>query len=160
MYTPSLNKQSGFFGFPLPNNRHLRYLAAEPMWTGSSEKLAEEFELEKVPAYPIAFSPPVNFPRILSQLSAFTMHPRPQEHCTIPELLKDEENLVRYVVPAECKSFLIRDLAALKITRRTLYPDLDGLCACLGLHNSSFVVAYTPPKPPLCGGLYNDSSSN
>jgi hypothetical protein len=86
MYPPDLNEKSGL-GLPLPNSRHLRYLASEPMWARGSEKLAEELKLEKVPEYPIAFSPPMNFPRMVSQLSAFTIHPRPRKDCTIPELL-------------------------------------------------------------------------
>jgi hypothetical protein len=53
MYPDQLNLCSGIPGIPLPNHPSINYLAAEPL-SNNLKKLAEEFNLEKFPKYPIA----------------------------------------------------------------------------------------------------------
>ncbi len=152
MYPDALNELSGFFGRALPKTRILRYLASEPM--RNPEELKEELRLNYTPNYPIAIQPSMNFSRMVSQLSVFTIHPEPSPNCTITDLLQEEENLVRYIIPANCKHKLLQDLAALGITPRTLRPDLDSLSATL--KQESRIQLYAPPAPPSCDGEWDD----
>jgi len=111
--------------------------------------LIQKLHLNKIPQFPIALYPPVHFQRLAAQLSTFTIHPEPKEGNTIPELLDDEKKLVRYIIPAAVKHQLFCDLNALCITRRALFPDLDGLSHTIVDYYSRF-LAYTPPQPPRC----------
>ena len=149
MYPSKLNKYSGFDGISLPNNPNLLYLASEPMHNNPSS-LAKDLKLSKVPEYPLAFQPPFHFPRMVAQFSVFTIHPKPKPGNTIPDLLTNEKHLVRYVVPRSSKKKLLQDLAALGVTARTLFPDLDHLSETIV--QDHYVVAYSPPEPPKCGG--------
>jgi hypothetical protein len=88
----------------------------------------------------------MNFARMVAQLSKFTIHPTPQQGNSIPELLPDAINLVRYIIPANSKEKLLRDLAALGVTQGTLFPDLDSLSVDIVYEHK--VIAYTPPEPP------------
>lgn len=145
LYPEALNEHNGYFGLPLPNCKILRYLAAEPSYN-NPKKLAEKIELDEIPQYPHAVDPPLHFPRMVAQLSTFTIHPRPKLSKTIPEVMTDEKNLVRYKIPAGCKKKLLDDLVALGITKMTLFQDLDSLSHdIIQAHN---VVAYSRPKPP------------
>ncbi len=92
-----------------------------------------------VASYPIALLPPMTFPRIVSQLSAFTIHPPLHNHNSIPELLTQEIHLVRYIIPAKRKVHLRQDLAELGIMRRTLFQDLDSL-------SISIIEEYDAPR--------------
>lgn len=145
IYPPALNKHNGYFGLPLPRCSILKYLAAEPHHN-NPQKLSDEFGLKEIPKYPHAIDPPLHYPRMVAQLSAFTIHPRPQAQCTIPEIMTDEELLVRYIIPSGCKKKILSDLAALGITRITLFPDLDSLSHDIVQEHN--IVAYSPPKPP------------
>ncbi len=153
MYPDALNERSGFFGIALPNSRKLRYLASKPV-RNNPEELKEELKLKEIPKYPLAIQPSMNFSRMVSQLSVFTIHPEPLPNCTIPDLLQEKENIVRYIIPANSKGELLRDLAALGITPRTLRPDLDSLSATL--KQESRIGAYGPPAPPPCDGEWDD----
>ncbi len=155
MYPHELNKHSGFYGLPLLNNPILRYLAMEPMHT-NPDKLAKELGLDSVPKSPIAIQPALYFPRIVTQLSTFTIHPKPKEGNTIPDLLSDKRHLVRYIVPKSSKEHLLEDLAALRVTARTLFPDLDHLSDTIV--RDHHVVAYSPPAPPVCGGEWRSDA--
>ena len=149
MHPENLNRPSGVDGILLPRSAILRFLAGEPRWNKSLDELAQEVGLPVVPNNPVAFRPPMRFNRMVAQLSTFTIHPEPKptgRGATIPELLQDEEHLVRYIVPASCKGTIFRDLAALGITRASLFPDLDGLSRTIVDEHK--VLAYTPPKPP------------
>jgi len=157
MYPDALNGRSGRFGIDIPKNRSLRYIATEPV-CGNPERLKEELELVDIPKYPLAIQPSMNFSRMVSQLSTFTIHPKPLPNCTIPDLLQDEENLVRYIIPANSKGKLLTDLAALGITPRTLRPDLDSLSATI--KQEARIVAYGPPAPPPCDGEWDDEVEN
>ena len=153
MYPDTLNKRSGPFGRAIPKNRILRYLASEPV-CNNPEELKEKLKLKEIPKYPLAIQPSMNFSRMVSQLSAFTIHPEPLPNCTIPDLLKDKESLVRYIIPANNKGKLLKNLAALGITPKTLRPDLDSLSATL--KQEARIVGYRPPNPPPCDGEWDD----
>jgi hypothetical protein len=82
---------------------------------------------------PVAFLPPAVNPRIISQSSAFTIHPLSDiESNGIINLLdtKDDmahQSLCRYKVPKECKNEIRENLRAIGITERFLFQDLDSL---------------------------------
>ncbi len=160
LYPNALNAKSGIPGISLSGNPHVRYLAGEPGFS-NREKALEELMLGQIPKFPIAFRPPLESLRMYSQFSTFTIHPQPQEQCTIPKLLEDETHLVRYVIPMESKEQIQRDLRNLKITRTVLFPDLDTLGASLNPENDPAnigAIAYSPPRPPSCGGEHNAES--
>jgi len=145
LYPQALNEHNGNFGLPIPRCKILRYLAAE-LNHNNPQKLAEEIGLNKIPQYPYAVDPPLYFPRMVAQMSAFTIHPRPKPSQTIPDILTEETKLVRYIIPAKCKKKFFSDLSALGITRMTLFQDLDSLSHdIIQEHN---ILAYGPPKPP------------
>ena len=108
--------------------------------------LIKELRLNKIPNHPLAVEPPMSFPRMVAQLSTFTIYPRPEPGNSIPEILTDEKYLVRYIIPGSSKERLRRDLAALGITRGTIFPDLDSLSTDTVYDHQ--VVAYSPPVPP------------
>jgi hypothetical protein len=145
LYPEALNKHNGYFGLPIPRCKILKYLASEPSHN-NSEKLAEQIGLKSIPLYPHAVDPPLHFPRMVTQLSAFTIHPRPKLSQTIPEIMTEETNLVRYTIPAGFKGKLLSDLAALGITKMTLFQDLDSLSYDIVQEHN--VIMYSPPKPP------------
>jgi len=145
MYPYALNRRSGFDGIPTPNNPIMKFLAGEPSHN-SPERLAKELGLNAIPRHPIAVQPPMQFARMVAQLSTFTIHPRPTPGGTIPELLCDPQNLARYIIPRDRKRQLLLDLSALGIGRRSLFPDLDALCQSIVTKHK--FVAYTPPEPP------------
>jgi hypothetical protein len=62
-------------------------------------------------------------------------------------MLPDGEHLVRYVIPEETQGALKAHLLALRITKRTLFPDLDSLVDTIDYEYQTF-IAYTPPKSP------------
>lgn len=145
LYPEALNKHNGYFGLPLPRCKILNYLAAEPSHN-DPKKLAEELGLKKIPQYPHAVDPPLHFSRMVTQMSAFTIHPRPVKGYTIPDIMTEEKHFVRYLIPSSCKRRMLSDLAALGISRMTLFPDLDSLSHdVIQEHN---IVAYSPPEPP------------
>lgn len=157
MYPDELNKCSDLDHILALDDRIVLYLAEETLCDTEGDKKALLSNLlgrSKGYDNPIAFLPAMNFPRMISQLSAFTIHPKPSSGHTIPELLSDERHLVRYIIPHDHKFELIQDLAALGITRRTLYQDLDSLC--VDLKQEARVGLYSPPNPPRCSGKYKE----
>jgi FRG domain len=80
------------------------------------------------------FTPPPFDPRILLQSGVFTYHPEPNVPLS-PEPVHDLHgltpdhglNLVRFVVQADMKPILKRQLDEIGINRKSLFPDLDGL---------------------------------
>jgi hypothetical protein len=82
----------------------------------------------KFPQYPIPFMPPRTFQRQASQLSAFTIHPRPTIGNSIEEILdNNEKDRFRSVIPYKSKEKLRKELDDLGITRRMLFQDLESL---------------------------------
>lgn len=113
---------------PMPNNPELLYLVKEPMVPiCERDSLAKELGLQEPLEQPIAFSPPAYFRRMFTQLSTSTIHPKPQPGKSIPELLKNDSGLARYVIPKECKEDLREKLECLGIRECTLFPNLDSI---------------------------------
>jgi FRG domain len=65
-------------------------------------------------------------PRMLAQMSRFTLHPH---HAAMEVLPASEPWLRRYVIPREEKAKIRAQLAALGIRRSNLFPDLSSLAA-------------------------------
>lgn len=149
MYAQALNTRSGVPGDPTPNNPHLRFLAREPL-VQDPKGLARELGISKIPTLPLAVLPPLEFPRLVTQSSRFTIHPRPVGGSTISELLKQPKHLVRYIIPSRYKAQLLENLSALEITHATLFPDLDALS--VSLRQQARVIAYNPVPPPKASG--------
>jgi hypothetical protein len=117
-------------GLATIDNTIVQYLAAEPMYLKTDEAQTiqlDDYGLTTPPKYPIAIQSPLYLPRMVSQFSTFTIHPRPQENYTIPEVLKDEKDLIRFTIPSKSKSKILRELYLLGFRRQTLYQDLDSL---------------------------------
>ncbi|SRR6266568_5589140 len=151
MFPDLLNERSDVGrGFPLLNNPVLQYLVEEPL-VHDIEANARVRGLREVPRRPIALRPATTFPRMVAQLSVFTIHPKPQAGHTVPDILPEADLLVRYIVPAGGKRQLMNDLQALGVSRRTLFPDLDALSKTIEREHMT-TIAYTPPRPPPCGG--------
>ena len=133
-------------GFPMIINPVLQFLVQEAHKPDPT-KLVEELRLPRKPDLPVALRPTVSFPRMISQMSMFTIHPSPSHGKSITEALDKEEHLVCYVIPASKKAELQMDLRALGITRRSLFPDLDALSQTI-VYEYQHILAYNPPKPP------------
>lgn len=155
LFPKSLNKHaSGSFGFPIiGNDPVVEFLAEEPYWEGPPEILAERLELESPVIKPVAFRPRRSFARMVVQSSTFTIHPRPSQGNTIPDILADNKHLARWIIPAETKQSLRDALIALGITHVTLFPDYEGLSKTL--IESARHVGYGPPEPPQCAGPFD-----
>jgi len=146
LHPESLNRKIGENAIFLSRAPIVEYFAEESHCIDKAT-LAQKFNFEEIPSFPIAIYPPVHFQRLAVQLSTFTLHSTPENGKTIPELLDNEKELVRYIVPAAAKHQLFCDLNALCITRKTLFPDLDGLSHTIVDYYSRF-IAYSPPNPP------------
>jgi hypothetical protein len=155
MYPNELNRLSKIDGIPILDSPVVQYLAEEPMLNDDGKRtLASNLlGMTKGPDYPIAIQPTMNFPRMISQFSVFTIHPEPCTGGKITELLIDEKHLVRYIIPKEYKASILENLPSLGITRGALYQDLDSLC--VDLKQEARVCAYSPPEPPTCNGNYD-----
>ncbi len=149
MYPHALNEFSQIKGIPTLSHPIVRYLASAPTYE-DIPKLAANLGLDDHPQHPVAIQPQMISPRMVSQLSAFTLHPRPKKGFRITDLLQDERSLVRYVIPSDSKRKLLTDLASLGITKRILFQDLDSLSVSLKL--GAVNIDYTPPDPPSCDG--------
>lgn len=134
----------------------LRYLLQEYMYNDEGRQQVREHFLTNnfaLHIVPLAIPPPVIFPRMVAQQSAFTIHPYPDSDNTktIPEILEyEKKHLVRYIIPKESKNVLLKDLAALGITRRLLFPELDSLSVIL--KQEARDASFSPPDPPICDG--------
>jgi hypothetical protein len=147
-----LNCFTGHTSIATPNDPQVRFFASEPH--APSENLTKEFNLQSPPKSPKALFPPLNFPRMTAQLSRFTIHPVPKPGNSIPDLLPHEDYLVRYIIPSDKKKQLLEDLAALGISKTTLFPNLDSLAEDVRQRHSSPLPAFTLQPPPTCAGEY------
>jgi hypothetical protein len=119
----ALNEKSGIFDIATADDWQVKYFADAAVCT--PQVMMERYK--EVALFPVALLPPMTFPRIVSQLSAFTLHPLLDNRNDIHKLLTLEIQLVRYIIPAKYKLHLRQDLAELGIMRRTLFQDLDSL---------------------------------
>ncbi|HKQ48936.1 MAG TPA: FRG domain-containing protein [Phycisphaerae bacterium] len=88
--------------------------------------------------FPLAIAPPRTFPRMVSQASWFTVHPKPSKvSLSLEQINKEHKDRSgkplweHFVIPATAKDQILDDLAAVGVSRATLYPDLDGLAQSL-----------------------------
>jgi hypothetical protein len=146
LYPDELNHKYGFHGMPiLERNKELQFLASEYKHN-DPPKLKSELGLEKLPNTPMALRPPIKFERMILQQSTFTIHPKPEEHNSITDILKDKKLLIRYIIPKNLKQMLKDDLKSIGIDRRTLFGDLHSLTE--SILYAERTVAYSPPEPP------------
>jgi hypothetical protein len=101
-----------------------------------------------IPKYPLAFIPQLDFPRMFSQQSVFTIHPDSGDGSNIEDVLNDRKKLIRYIIPKEYKYELLQDLRSLGITRSTLFGDLDALCSDLCQEVKMFNYIPSLKEPP------------
>lgn len=150
LYPDELNKRSGIPGMPISKNSNLQYFVKEAYYSYSENAklgLAKSLKLNDIPKYPIAFLPTWNFFRMLVQSSAFTIHPVPEKGNQIQDLLIGEKKfLVRYIIPAENKGFLLDNLNLFDIKHYRLFPNLDSLSK--DIISELKYVGYNPPEPP------------
>lgn len=81
-----------------------------------------------------AFQPRLNNPRILAQHGWFTLHRYSQSVSTFVPLdvnPKTRGELTEIRIPAENREDVLRSLDRYGISRRTLFPDVEGLCRFL-----------------------------
>jgi hypothetical protein len=72
--------------------------------------------------------------RILAQKASFLFFPNPSKPLT-PQKIVDEDDrvifgefdLIKFVIPKKAKLIIHRQLMDIDLTRKTLFPDLDGL---------------------------------
>jgi hypothetical protein len=104
---------------------------------------------DSVTTNPIAFLPPTGFPRMSAQSSRFTIHPPPDSNSTLEALLRAHSEIVRYIIPADCKISLSRDLTALGITAETLVCSLDALSTTIKIDVYDSDRGDVYPDPPV-----------
>jgi hypothetical protein len=156
IFPQRLNKHYAGEVFWLWDSPPIRYLAKEP-FSSNPSKLAEDLGLTKTPQTPLAFYPPLNNPRMVAQSSVFTIHPKPNKDGsnTITSLLKNTEQgveIVRYIIPANCKGDIYRDLNKLGINRTRLFPEQISVAVDMLKHWNPR-IGY-PKNAPECGGEY------
>lgn len=142
-----LNESHGFYG--LPSNRKnstLQFLAHE-IFHNNPEELKKDYKLKEIPKIPMAFLPPMMHPRMNSQFSCFTIHPIPQEGCSITEVIQDNKFLMRYIIPQKLKKSFKRNLSSLGINYSSFFPDLDGLAKTL--KERANIFNWDQPDPPM-----------
>jgi len=145
-----LNNLSGYF-LHSADRPVVRYLAAEPFTDrGNLECLAHEMGVSHlIRKNPIAFLPPMEFPRMSAQSSRFTIHPHPAAQNTIESLLSGSHEIIGYEVPGDCKPSLARDLTALGIAAETLFRSLDALSVTIKSEVYAADLGENYPDPPL-----------
>jgi hypothetical protein len=76
-------------------------------------------------------------PRLNAQSALFTIQQDPwtpldkTDVSRLPDSCVDVLTLIEYPIPAKSKGYLLKELNDLQISRRTLFPDLDGLSSGL-----------------------------
>jgi len=81
--------------------------------------------------------PFLNSPRVIAQDGIYTIHPDPWRplDCYQNEPFEkgwlDIERLYAWAIPSSAKIEILRQLSNLGITRRTVFPDLDGIARSL-----------------------------
>ncbi|MBP7262525.1 MAG: FRG domain-containing protein [Bacteroidia bacterium] len=139
-----LNESHGFYGLPSNSkNRILQFLAHE-IFHNNPEELREKYNLSEIPKVPMAIIPPLMHPRMHSQFSCFTIHPKPQDGYSIQDIIQDNKYLMRYIIPKELKKIFKSNLASLGISQSSIFPDLDGLAKTI--KDRGNIVGWGQPK--------------
>jgi len=145
MHPWKLNDNLGFWGYPvIDKSRELNFLASEIFHT-NPEGLRQDLNLKTNPSSPLAFLPPLKHPRMTSQQSAFTIHPRGDNAKTIIDTITDEKFLTRYIIPKELKRRFRNNLTALGVDYKNIFPDLEGLAKTIVENGKG--IAWSQPDP-------------
>ena len=140
-----LNNTLGFWGLPvIDKSPELNFLASE-IFHSNAEILRQDLNLKTIPNSPLAFLPPLKHPRMTSQQSAFTIHPKGENTKTIIETINDEKFLTRYIIPKGLKTRFRRKLSALGIDYKSIFPDLEGLAKTIVENGKG--LAWSQPDP-------------
>lgn len=89
---------------------------------------------DDIPANPMdiesiyRITPLVISPRIQAQSGEFTVHPSEEP---ILSFLKEEDHVLKLRIPQSLRFRFLAQLDFMGVTRRSLFPDLDGLCQYL-----------------------------
>lgn len=146
IYPDHLNKLSKEVGIALRTNRIVQFLSSEP-FLNNIEDFTHSLRLNELPEYPLAFIAPTLFPRMLAQMSVFTIHPHPKNsEYTIESVLSNPKDITKYIVPKKLKSEFEKKLSYLGINYRTLFPDLEGLAKSFARDMRYF--GWGQPNPP------------
>ncbi len=147
LFPQKLNLYSiDYEGFPIyGENSALNFFATQPYYLDTEKALANEVGLKQPPKGPLAFYPKHISTRMIAQSSVFTIHPQPGSCKHITEAIKDPKHLLKINVPSESKQQLRKDLHALGINTRALFPELDSLSQ--EIIDEMQVMAYSPPDP-------------
>jgi FRG domain-containing protein len=144
---PGNEKRRGEEGKPIPN--------PFPELKSNGQAKANT----KAPKYVKILHPLHNNPRLIAQGGVFTYHSYPQEPLErlagqpFKRANLDIRKLYRWKIPNTAKQDLVKVLAGLNVSQRTLFPDLDGLAR--GLWEMS--VLYD--EGPDAGGKKRSKSS-
>ena len=96
------------------------------MFHNNPRELENELGLSTTPNSPMAILPVLKHPRMTGQQSCFTIHPKPDNSNKIPDLIKEENMLTRYIIPKDLKNQFTRHLNSLGISYSTLFPDFES----------------------------------
>jgi hypothetical protein len=121
-----LNEEGGVgHTFPLPGHPIVEYLARE-MFYGIEKKegFAKKLSLREIQTKPVAILPPLAWPRMIAQKSAFTLHPKPR---SFEDIYAPNAKLTRHKIPLRFKLEICRELRLIGIEYRTLFPELDSI---------------------------------
>jgi len=140
-----LNETYGFYGLPLLEKSKIVKFLSHEIFHNNPEKLVLKYKLKETPKTPMALQPPLKHPRYAAQQSCFTIHPRPTEGNTIPDIITDEKFLVRYIIPKNLKKKFVTKLRYLGITHQTLFPDLEGLARTIVQQEET--IGWRQPNP-------------
>lgn len=122
-----LNWHSGNCRICFQDSAGVRLLAASAFLESDSDTLSDfRVKLSSPINGPLALIPPMQFPRMAAQMSRFTIHLSKEPEAQIKFLLQGDER-ARYIIPAECKVSIARDLCRFGFTHENLYRDLDSL---------------------------------
>jgi hypothetical protein len=125
---PSALNQRSNYHISMPDDPPIRYLAAEVFLEPKRlPNLAASIELRDTPTAPLALFPAFDLPRMAAQLSRFTIHPSRDGAAMIEFLLRSEDCLARYTIPADRKAALRRDLSALGVSHETMFLSLEAM---------------------------------
>lgn len=145
MVPTSLNSKSDINGYPTRHTSLMSYYLTEPFIKDKNE-LKQALDLDQsIKIYPLALLPTLHFPRMVNQLSSFTIHSDSPD--SIIELLSQKEELVKYVIPSRNKRKLLNNLKSLGIYEHTLFPELDSLSRSI-IKNYTTVISENLPVPP------------
>jgi len=121
-----LNREAGIGeSFPLPGHPIVEYLARE-MFYGIEKKggFAKKLNLREIQTKPVAILPPLAWPRMVAQKSAFTLHPKPR---SLGDIFAPDAKLTRHRIPSSFKLKIRRELRCIGMEYRALFPELDSI---------------------------------